>query len=48
MKGESSGACFVLDRVNSMQEHKQTPLTVLSERYTENAYLNMVVPKSRK
>ena len=48
MKGESPGTCLVLDRVNNMQEHKQSPLTVLNERYTENAYLNVVVPKSRK
>ena len=48
MKGESPVTCFVLDRVNNMQEHKQSSLTVLNEWYTENAYLNVVVPKSRK
>ena len=48
MKGESPGTYHVLDQINNMQEHKQSPLTVLNECYTENAYLNMVVPKSRK
>ena len=48
MKGESLGTCFVLDRVNNMQEHKQSPLTVLNEWYTENAHPSVMEPKSRK
>ena len=50
MKGEEevTGICLVLNRVNNMQERKQSPLVVLNERYTENAYLNVMVPKSRK
>ena len=48
MKGESPGTCLVLDRVNNMQERRQSPLAMLNDRYTENAYLNVVVPKSRK
>ena len=44
MKGESPGTCLVLDRVNNMQEHKQSPLAVLNEAYTENAHMNVVVP----
>ena len=45
---EVLGTCLVLDRVNNMQERKQSPLVILNEQYTENAYLNVVVPKSRK
>ena len=45
---EVLGTCLVLDRVNNMQERKQSPLAILNEQYTENAYLNVVVPKSRK
>ena len=45
---EVLGTCLVLDRVNNMQERKQSPLDILNEQYTENAYLNVVVPKSRK
>ena len=48
MKGESPGACLVLDRVNNMQERKPSPLTVLNDRYTENAYPSVMEPKSRK
>ena len=49
MKGESPGTtCLVLDRVNNMQERRQSPLAVLNEAYTENAHMNVVVPKSRK
>ena len=48
MKGESPGTCLVLDRVNNMQERRQSPLVVLNEAYTENAHMNVVVPKSRK
>ena len=48
MKGKLFGTYLVLDRVNYMQEHKQSSLTVLNELYTENAYLNVMVPKSRK
>ena len=48
MKGESPGTCLVLDRVNNMQERRQSPLVVLNEEYTENAHMNIVVPKSRK
>ena len=47
MKGESPGTCLVLDRVNNMQERKDFPLAMLNDRYTENAYLNVMVPKSR-
>ena len=42
------GTCLVLDRVNNMQERRQSPLVVLNEAYTENAHMNVVVPKSRK
>ena len=45
---EVLGTCLVLDRVNNIQERKQSPLVILNEQYTENAYLNVVVPKSRK
>ena len=45
---EVLGTCLVLDRINNMQERKQFPLVILNEQYTENAYLNVVVPKSRK
>ena len=45
---EVLGTCLVLDRVNNMQERKQYPLVILNEQYTENAYLNVVEPKSRK
>ena len=48
MKGNSIGTCLVLDRVNNMQERRQSPLAVLNEVYTENAHMNVVVPKSRK
>ena len=48
IKQESPNTCLVLNQVNNMQEHKQSPLAVLNDRYTENAYLNVVVPKSRK
>ena len=48
MKGESPGTCLVLDRVNNMQERRQSPLAVLNQVYTENAHMNVVVPKSRK
>ena len=48
MKSDSTGTCLVLDRVNNMQEHKHFPLVVLNEEYTENAHMNVVVPKSRK
>ena len=48
MKGESPGTCLVLDRVNNMQERRQSPLVVLNQQYTENAHMNVVVPKSRK
>ena len=48
MKGELPGTCLVLDRVNNMQERLQSPLVVLNEEYTENAHMNVVVPKSRK
>ena len=48
MKGNEIGTCFMLDRVNNMQEHKQSPLVVLNEAYMENAHMNVVVPKSRK
>ena len=48
MKGESPGICLVLDRVNNMQERRQSPLAVLNQAYTENAHMNVVVPKSRK
>ena len=42
------GTCLMLDRVNNMQERRQSPLAVLNEAYTENAHMNVVVPKSRK
>ena len=45
---EVLGTYLVLDRVNNMQERKQSPLAILNEQYTENTYLNVVVPKSRK
>ena len=48
MKGEVAGTCLVLDRVNNMQERRQSPLAVLNEAYIENAHMNVVVPKSRK
>ena len=63
MKGNEIGTCLVLDRVNNMQERRQSPLAVLNEgggssaspgesttphTYTENAHMNVVVPKSRK
>ena len=50
MKGEEEavGSHLVLDRVNNMQERQQSPLAVLNEGYTENAHLNVAVPKSRK
>ena len=48
MKGNEIGTCLVLDRVNNMQERRQSPLAVLNEAYTENAHMNVVVPKSRK
>ena len=38
----------MLDRVNNMQERRQSPLAVLNEAYTENAHMNVMVPKSRK
>ena len=31
MKGEAAGTCLVLDRVNNMQERRQSPLAVLNE-----------------
>ena len=31
-----------------MQERRQSPLVVLNQEYTENAHMNVVVPKSRK
>ena len=31
MKGESPGTCLVLDRVNNMQERRQSPLVVLND-----------------
>ena len=43
MKGESPGTCLVLDRVNNMQERRQSPLVVLNEEYTENAQSPLVV-----
>ena len=48
MKGNEIGTCLVLDRVNNMQERRQAPLAVLNQAYTENAQMNVVVPKSRK
>ena len=48
MKGNEIGTCLVLDRVNNMQERRQSPLAVLNQVYTENAHMNVVVPKSRK
>ena len=48
MKGKEVGTCLMLDRVNSMQERRQSPLAMLNEAYTENAHMNVVVPKSRK
>ena len=45
MKGNEIGTCLVLDRVNNMQERRQSPLAVLNEAYTENAHMNVVVPK---
>ena len=48
MKGNEIGTCLVLDRVNNMQERRQSPLVVLNQEYTENAHMNVVVPKSRK
>ena len=48
MKGDVTGVCLVLDRVNNMQERRQSPLVVLNQEYTENAHMNVVVPKSRK
>ena len=61
--GDVTGVCLVLDRVNNMQERRQSPLAVLNQgggssaspgesttphTYTENAHMNVVVPKSRK
>ena len=46
--GDVTGVCLVLDRVNNMQERRQSPLAVLNQVYTENAHMNVVVPKSRK
>ena len=46
--GDVTGVCLVLDRVNNMQERRQSPLVVLNQEYTENAHMNVVVPKSRK
>ena len=48
MKGELSGNCLVLDRVNNMQEHKQSPLVILNDRHTENTYMDVVVTMSSK
>ena len=48
MKGNEIGTCVELDRVNNMQERRQSPLVVLNEAYTENAHMNVVVSKSRK
>ena len=48
MKGEVAGTCLVLDRVNNMQERRQSPLVVLNEAYMENAHMNVVVPNYRK
>ena len=48
MKRNEIGTCLVLDRVNNMQERRQSPLVVLNEEFTENAHMNVVVPKSRK
>ena len=48
MKGNEIGTCLVLDRVNNMQERRQSPLAVLNEAYTENSHMNVMVPKSRK
>ena len=42
------GTGLVLDRMNNMQERRQSLLAVLNEAYTENAHMNVVVPKSRK
>lgn len=48
LKGNEIGTCLVLDRVNNMQERRQSPLAVLNQVHTENAHMNVVVPKSRK
>ena len=32
MKGRLSGTCLVLNRINNMQEHKQSPLAVLNDQ----------------
>ena len=43
MKGEVAGTCLVLDRVNNMQERRQSQLVVLNEANMENAHMNVVV-----
>ena len=48
MKGQLPGTCLVLDRVNNMQERRQSPLDVLNDAYTEYEPMNVVDPKSRK
>lgn len=46
-ESETIGSCIVLDAINNMQEHRQSPLVVINDIYQCDK-VNIVVPKTSK